>query len=151
MLYALPTMLKSDKIAVLILAGVVVVLQIVLTILLLKTFVFKPHWTQPRVILGEREKDETPAEEGPTGTEYADYGEEPFREAPDEPAVAEPDESSSARQAFAMEPEEEPADGWYGNGEFIEPTPKPIFLFTEDEADDGIPRGEVPSDGEEPL
>ena len=146
MLFALPAMMKSDRIAVLILSGIVVVLQIVLTILLIKTFVFKPHWTQPRVILRKPEEDETPAEEEPTPT-GSDL--DPQSEINPEVESMPGYETEEAQSVFSVESEEEPADGWYGNGEFIEPAPNPVFLYPENEESDEIPRGEVPPEPEE--
>lgn len=166
MLFALPAMMKSDRIAVLILSGIVVVLQIVLTILLIRTFVFKPHWTQPRVVLRQPDEDQTTAEEEPIPQEGSDIGDEPtMAESEYEPGSEdmsvsdlesqsevepepvseyETDENPEVQSVFSVEPEEEPADGWYGNGEFVEPAPNPVFLYPENEEADEIPRGEVP-------
>ena len=147
LLTALPAMMKNDRIAVLILASVVVVLQIVLTILLLRTLVFKPHWTQPKVILRQPDYDQPLPENEPAHPEETGTADGSVITEPEDQPECEA-ETSAAQSVFAMEPEEEPEDGWYGNGEFIEPAPNPVFLYPENEETEEIPKGEVPPEEE---
>lgn len=126
LMFALPTMVKSDRIAVIILSCIVVALQAVLTVLLLKTFVFKSYWTRPSVVPQQQPNEEQPLKETePDAQEEADANDRPASEEskPEPESENQSDDTSAAQSVFASES---------------------VFYDPEKEETEGIPKGEVP-------